>query len=186
MKKIYRKNFLVLFILIFLSIWITGCAAAINTSNTAKISYYFSQPDHKTDLQLIKVIDGAAKSLDIAVYSITKKEIVNAILNAKTKGVDIRLITDSKEAKNKFQKKALLSLKKAGIPIKINDHQGLMHLKITIADNDIVTTGSYNYSAGATYNNDEVLVVINDQKIASDFEDKFVDMWNDNRKFTDF
>ncbi|PJI10288.1 hypothetical protein CUB90_03690 [Clostridium sp. CT7] len=128
----------------------------------------------------------AEHTLDIAIYSITKPNIVNSIITAKQRGLTVRLITDAKESQSKFESEELTRLKNAGIPIKINTHTGLMHLKVTIADNQIVTTGSYNYTNDATYKNDEVLVVLNDSVTAKQFESEFARMWNDTANFTKY
>ena len=103
---------------------------------------------------------------------------MSAIAAAQKRGVAVRIITDRQEADSKSQAKELAVLKMAGIPIKINSHKGLMHLKVTIADSATVTTGSYNYTNEATYDNDEVLVVIRDPGVAKDWESEFEQMWN--------
>lgn len=61
-----------------------------------------------------------------------------------------------------------------------------MHLKVTIADSKIATTGSYNYTKSAEQKNDEVFVTLNDPKIASGFEKEFNRMWNDQSNFADY
>jgi phosphatidylserine/phosphatidylglycerophosphate/cardiolipin synthase-like enzyme len=151
-----------------------------------QLKYFFSQtPGQHPDQELIKVINSAQNSLDIAIYSITKKEIVDSIISAKNRGVSIRIITDKQEAATKAQKQELSLLKASGVPIRKNTHKGLMHMKVTIADGKVATTGSYNYSNGATFDNDEVFVVINDTKAAQDFESQFERMWKDNKNFKD-
>jgi phosphatidylserine/phosphatidylglycerophosphate/cardiolipin synthase-like enzyme len=67
--------------------------------------------------------------------------------------------------------------------MKINKHNGLMHLKVTIADKKVVTTGSHNYSQAASTSNDEVLVVIHDEVSAKTFTEQFERMWNDTKGF---
>ena len=160
-------------------------AATQQTQNT-EIQYYFPRAGQHPDKELINIINNTKSNLDIAIYSITDKDIVNAIISAKNRGITVRIISDKVESKNKYQKQELQLLKNAGIPIKINNHRGIMHLKVTIADNSIVTTGSYNYTEAATKYNDEVLVVINNGKVAQDFDAEFEVMWNDNSNFKNF
>ena len=76
-------------------------------------------------------------------------------------------------------------MKNANIPIKENTHSGLMHMKVSIIDNSVVTTGSYNYTQNASTDNDEVLVVIHDSGIASNWDDEFQQMWNDTKEYAD-
>lgn len=150
-------------------------------SNDTK--YYFTQAGQYPEKALIDVIDSSKESLDIAIYSITHPDIVSAIKAAKKRGVSVRLITDKTESKGKAELEALKLLGSAGIPIKINKHSGLMHLKVTIADKKVVTTGSYNYSKAASTTNDEVLVVISNESAAKNFFEQFDRMWNDTKGF---
>lgn len=106
-------------------------------------------------------------------------------MEAKKLGVNVRIITDKPGAKSKEQAPELATLKEAGIPIKENTHSGLMHLKVSIIDKSVVTTGSYNYSQSASPINDEVFVVIYDSKAAEEFETQFERMWNDTKSFTE-
>ena len=150
------------------------------------LQYYFPRAKQPPKPVLIGIINNAAEKLDIAIYSLTDTDIVNAIASAKQRGVDVRVITDANQSASKSQQSALDTLRESGITIKINKHSGLMHLKVTIADNKIVTTGSFNYSAAAGNQNDEVLVVINNIQTAADFETEFERMWNDTKGFIEF
>ena len=136
------------------------------------MNYYFSKGNKLISHHLIDLINSAQKNIDIAIYSLTKKEIVAAIINAKNRGVEVRLITDRRESQTPYEKKQLLLLNNSNIPIKINSHSGLMHLKITIVDSELIALGSYNYTDAATYDNDEVILIINDKDIT--YNIKFV------------
>lgn len=145
--------------------------------------YFFTQAGQHPDKEMIDVIDSTKESLDIAISNLTHPDIVNAIKAAKKRGVAVRIITDKTESKGKTEVEALKLLGSAGISIKINKHSGLMHLKVTIADKKVVTTGSYNYSKAASTTNDEVLVVISNVSAAKTFFEQFERMWNDTKGF---
>jgi len=187
MKKIFI-SLLIAMLLIFITFTVTCTPQTIKQTQTqsTNIQYYFTRANQHCDIQLIKVIDSAKSKVDIAIYSLTKKSIVDSIIQAKSKGIQVRVITDKIESKTKSEKKMLILLKNANIPIKINSHSGLMHMKVTVADDKIVTTGSYNYTEGATKVNDEVLLIINDSKIAKGFDNEFNNMWNDNEEYKDY
>jgi|GEM_PF-1467664 len=163
-----------------------GSALQAAAGNSAPVEYYFPRAGQDPVQPLVNVINSANSSLDIAIYSLTKPDIVDAIAAAENRGVAVRVITDREESGNKYQAKELLVLSNAGIPIKINSHKGLMHLKVTIADDKTVTTGSYNYTDEATYDNDEVLVIINDQNIAQNWDNEFQSMWTDDADYQDY
>ncbi|MDT8718293.1 DUF1669 domain-containing protein [Clostridium sp. 19966] len=159
---------------------------SIKNLNENEVGTYFTQADQHPDQQLISLIDSSKSSLDIAIYSLTKKEIVNAIAEASKRGVKVRVITDNQESSSKSEKSQLSILKKEKVPVEINRHAGLMHLKVTIVDNQLVTTGSYNYTDAASKINDEVLVVIKNKNIAEEFEKQFNRMFNDKTNFNDY
>lgn len=148
-----------------------------------KDEYYFTKADQHPEKALIDVINSSTQTLDIAIYSLTHPEIVAAIKEAKKRGVAVRIISDKIQSAGKSQTEAMKLLGSAGIPMKINKHSGLMHLKVTIADKKIATTGSYNYSKSASTDNDEVLMVIRNEDIAKSFTEQFEKMWNDIKGF---
>ena len=141
------------------------------------IKYYFTRATGDLDIQLIKVIDSSRVTLDIAIYTLTKQTVTDAIIKARNRGVKVRIIADNEMAQTTWVIKQLDNLKELRIPIKENVHKGRMHLKIIIADNKIVTTGSYNYTKAATYDNDELLLIITNSGIATDFTKEFNAMW---------
>jgi phosphatidylserine/phosphatidylglycerophosphate/cardiolipin synthase-like enzyme len=145
--------------------------------------YYFSQASQHPEKALIDVINSTKQTLDIAIYSLTHPDIVSAIKEAQKRGVAVRIISDKTQSAGKTQDEALKLLGSAGIPMKVNKHNGLMHLKVTIADKKVVTTGSYNYSQAASTSNDEVLMVMHDEAAAKAFTDQFERMWNDTKGF---
>ncbi|SDN33536.1 PLD-like domain-containing protein [Paenibacillus sp. yr247] len=146
-------------------------------------TFFFTQAGQHPEKSLIDGINSSKESLDIAIYSITHPDIVNAIKAAKKRGVNVRMITDKTELKSKTQEEALKLLDSAGIPIKINKHSGLMHLMMTVTDKKVVSTGSYNFSKAASTTNDEVLVVISNETAAKAFSEQFERMWNDTKGF---
>jgi phosphatidylserine/phosphatidylglycerophosphate/cardiolipin synthase-like enzyme len=158
-------------------------AANDQVKQQTNIEYAFSQAHQHPEKMLIDVINSAKESLDIAIYSLTHPDIVKAIKDAKKRGVAVRIISDKSQSTGKTQDEALKLLGSAGIQMKVNKHNGLMHLKVTIADKKVVTTGSYNYSQSASTSNDEVLMVIHDEAAAKSFSDQFDRMWNDTKSF---
>ena len=94
-----------------------------------------------------------AKKIDIAVYSITNRKIVDAILDAKKRGAVVRVITDRAMAGNKYSLDEELAA--AGIPVVIHKKHKIMHNKYAIFDGKTIVTGSYNWTKNATQSNSE-------------------------------
>ncbi|WP_079416000.1 phospholipase D-like domain-containing protein [Paenibacillus ferrarius] len=148
--------------------------------------YYFTKADQHPEKALIDVINASKTTLDIAIYTLVHPDIVAAIKEAKKRGVAVRIISDKIQSSGKTQEEAMKLLGSAGIPMMVNKHSGLMHLKVTIADKQVVTTGSYNYSKASSTTNDEVLMVIRNEETAKSFSDQFEKMWNDTKSFEKF
>lgn len=166
-------------------------AAGSRNSNSTQITgntvqYYFPRAGQKPEPVLANIIVSAKSSVDMAIYSFTDKNIASALIEAKKRGVAVRVISDRECSQEQSQKELLNSLKSAGVPVKVNSHAGLMHLKVTIADRQTVTTGSFNYTYSAETENDEVFVVLNDPKVAGDFDGEFDRMWDDKQNYSDF
>jgi phosphatidylserine/phosphatidylglycerophosphate/cardiolipin synthase-like enzyme len=71
----------------------------------------------------------------------------------------------------------------AGIPVKVNQHDGLMHMKQVVIDDEINASGSMNHTTSGNRYNDERLDVITDKIITAKARDKFLAMWNDQERY---
>ena len=145
------------------------------TSN--QISTYFTKAGDHPEQALAKLYDSSKDTLDIAAYSLTYPAVVKAITDAKKRGVSVRVVTDSIQASGKAQTVAVDTLILNGITVKENSYSGLMHLKMSIIDGKVATTGSFNYSANAAENNEEMLVVISEPQFVQRCMDEFHRMW---------
>lgn len=182
-----RKKLVIVIFCAVVFITQSGCLYKSNKTvyaNYNQIEYFFTKNNDHPEKALVDLINSANKKLDIAIYTITQKDIVKAVISAKRRGVNVRIITDKQESSSKSEVLSLSEFNDNNIPVKINTHDGLMHMKVTMVDDKIFTTGSYNYTAQASTKNDEVLLIINNSKAALDFEKQFNNMWNDSSNFT--
>jgi phosphatidylserine/phosphatidylglycerophosphate/cardiolipin synthase-like enzyme len=106
-----------------------------------------------------------------------------AMVAAKKRGVDVRLVTDRQRTEDVKQRTALQTLHLAGIPILVNAHDGLMHVKQVVIDDEVNTTGSMNHTTSGNRYNDERLDVITDHAMSVKAREKFLAMWNDHSRY---
>ncbi|MBM7645897.1 phosphatidylserine/phosphatidylglycerophosphate/cardiolipin synthase-like enzyme [Scopulibacillus daqui] len=158
-----------------------------NADIAEKIDYSFTKSDQYPSplVKVNEVIDQAKKTLDIAVFIITQDKIIARIIEAKKRGVKVRVITDGEQAQ-RYAKNTIGALLDEGIPVKVSTHDGYMHLKVMIADNQAVSVGSYNFTRSAEERHDEVIVIIKSRKIAKEWTEKYNTMWHDEVNFTDY
>ncbi len=140
-------------ILFFIFGLITGL---LHNPQLDNIRVYFS-PGTDCEDNIIHEIQ-FAKTIDIAIYSITNHDIANAIINAHNNGKNIRIITDRLQSHGKHS--LTNTLESAGIPIRTNKHHKIEHNKFAIFDNRMVITGSYNWTESATTSNSENCIFI--------------------------
>jgi phosphatidylserine/phosphatidylglycerophosphate/cardiolipin synthase-like enzyme len=115
--------------------------------------------DDKIDEALVSEIQAARKFVYFAVYTITKENIVNALIAAKLRGLEVVGVLDANQIDIPEEKPWVKKLKKYGIVLKIPvKESGLMHLKMLVTDK-AYASGSFNYTVSAASYNDEVIEV---------------------------
>lgn len=145
----------------------------------------YSPEDRPAD-RLVALYEEARQSLYLASYGLTYPPIVRALVAAKKRGVDVRVITDRAKLDDQKQRAALETLRLAGIPIKVNRHDGLMHLKQAIVDDRVNTSGSMNQTTSAARYNDERLDILHDPVSTHRAKEKFLKMWADHSRYEDW
>lgn len=119
---------------------------------------------------VVRAVDGAHKTIRIQIYAFTARPILDALLRARRRGVDVRVIVDrSQFDRDRYDTSAVSGLAAAGIPILVDTVPGLMHDKVMIVDGREVLTGSFNYTWSAEHRNAENLLLLRDAPLAADY-----------------
>lgn len=130
-------------------------------------------PGEGAEKLVLKVIDGARQEVRLIAYSFTSASVVNALVQAKKRGVDVQVVVDQKHNLSDRAGKAvhaLSTLYHAGIPVRTVSDWPIQHSKVIITDRRNVETGSFNYSASAADRNSEnVLVVWDNPDLAKQY-----------------
>ncbi len=132
-------------------------------------------PADPCDIKLIKFVQSAQKSLDIAIYDINLDQLVHEIL-VQSKKIPVRIIVDRRQAKGNHSLVPLL--KKAGADIRYGHQRGIFHNKFTIVDNKMIETGSFNYTHHAATANHENQVYLANPKIIETYRKHFDELWS--------
>jgi phosphatidylserine/phosphatidylglycerophosphate/cardiolipin synthase-like enzyme len=119
---------------------------------------------------ILGAINGARTTIRLQMYSLTLKEIVTALIRAKRRGIDVRLIVDSGQLhQDRNDSFRVATLASAGVPVLVDTVPGLMHNKIMVIDSETVLMGSFNYTWGAEHWNAENLLVMHDPALAAEY-----------------
>jgi phosphatidylserine/phosphatidylglycerophosphate/cardiolipin synthase-like enzyme len=152
---------------------------------SADIEVLFAPNDAPLD-RLVTLYQQARHYIYVSVYGLTYPRAVEALVAAKKRGVDVRMLTDQERTLDAKQHTALQTLRLAGIPIRVNQHEGLMHLKQVVIDDEINTSGSMNHTTSGNAYNDERMDIIRDRAISLKARAQFLSMWNDHARFAEW
>ena len=147
------------------------CPECIQKHCNNYVKSYFS-PGHDCENNIIEHIS-RSNQIDVAVYSITNRNITKALIAAHKRGAKIRIITDRTQAGGKYS--LVDTLKKAGLTVRTHRGYKIEHNKFAIFDNTYVVTGSYNWTTGATKHNSENCIFL-DQPTQT-YQDRFEYLW---------
>ncbi|ULA58754.1 MAG: PLD phosphodiesterase domain-containing protein [Nitrospira sp.] len=170
--------------LLFIAIVVVGSVLLpqVPVCASATIDVYYAPEDHPID-RVVGLYTRATRYIYVSVYGLTAPSVVKALVEAKHRGVDVRVITDRERLNDPKQHSAVKTLRLAGVPVRINRHEALMHLKQVVIDDRINTSGSANHTTSGNRYNDERLDVITDPRLTVRAREKFLAMWNDHERF---
>ena len=140
------------------------------------IRVYFSPKDNTIENAIIPIIKNSKKYIYIPTFFITDTKLVNELILAKKRGVDVKIIADALNSSNRSSKQKLL--RESGIMLKTENYAGKMHSKSIIADDEYLVIGSMNFSNTGNTKNDENLIVIKNHQAAKFYKDYFLYLWD--------
>ncbi len=142
---------------------------------TDPTSPYARQQSGGIDQALIASIDAARLSVDMAIYNLSLRELGNALLRARDRGVMVRMVMES-DNRDRAVSQALIE---AGLPVLGDRRQGLMHNKFVVIDRSEVWTGSMNFTPSGTYQDNNNMIHIRSVKLAENYLTEFDEMFRD-------
>jgi phosphatidylserine/phosphatidylglycerophosphate/cardiolipin synthase-like enzyme len=155
---------------------------ATETESAAWYHVYFTQPAVTAQLsnptggipdKIAAAFDGAQQTIDLAIYQFDLSSLADALLRAKQRGVQVRVVTDS----DSQEMDGIQSLIQAGVPVVPDNRQPIMHDKFAVIDGAVVWTGSMNYTLSDAYRNDNNVIEIRSPELAQNYTHEFEKMF---------
>ncbi len=159
--------------------------ATSHDASAASMEVWYAPEDEPLS-RVVRIYEQADRYIYVAVYGMTFFPAVKALVAAHKRGVDVRVITDRERLNDPKQRAAVSALREAGIPIMVNRHENLMHLKQVVVDDEVNTNGSMNHTTSGNRYNDERLDVIKDHAISVKAREKFLSMWKDEQRYREW
>lgn len=141
------------------------CAASLLHAEPS-IQVGFS-PEGSARKLVLETIGSAKQSIRMLAYAFQAQDIAQALVAAKQRGVDVRIVVDKKRNEGKTSKAAMDFVTRNGVELRTNSHFNMHHDKTIIVDGNAVQTGSFNFAASAeTVNSENVVVIRDDPEVA--------------------
>ena len=140
------------------------------------IKVSFSPQGSTMEKMIRPLIQQSTSYIDVPIFFLTHKKITADLIRAHQRGVKIRVIIDATAAKNGYTKHKILQA--AGIPVKVENWGGKMHMKVAVIDGQYLVIGSMNWTTAGEKKNDENTVVINNVQNAQKVHRFFESLWD--------
>lgn len=132
-------------------------------------------PQSNCTYKIIQAIKTAKHTILVQAYSFTSRPIIRALVAAKRKNIDVKMLLDKSLIINTDRYYSPIPyFQKKDIWLRIDYLPDIAHNKVIIIDNSTVITGSFNFTRAAQKNNTENVLIISDPKLAQ----KYTDNWN--------
>ena len=142
-------------IILFLCLLFPGSVIADNFAKDASYSICFT-PHGNCTSQIVNAISQAKHQILVQAYSFTSAPIAKALVDAKNRGVDVKIILDKSQVTAKYS--ATTFFTNHGVKPSIDYKPVIAHNKVMIID-DTVVTGSFNFSKNAERNAENLLII---------------------------
>lgn len=176
MKKI--TFYLIFICLALMPVHVTASDVLLN--NTV-VNAYFS-PDGGALKAITRQIDRATREILVQTYVMTSQPVQAALINAHKRGVQVEVIFDRNEQKERKYATAKM-FKVRGIEVWLDDRHACAHNKVMIIDRATVITGSFNFTYAAEKRNAENLLIIPSADLAGLYADNFLAHRQHSRKY---
>ena len=152
----------------------------LDSSAFAEVETLFS-PEKSIKERLLKEVESTTSTLELAIHDITSFDMAQALLKAKQRGIKVRIIADSKQAK--MRPSQITYLIHQGIPVKVlgGKEKGLMNHRFAILDGQRVITGSYNWSGASQRWNYDNILILSDSEVVASYQKEFERLWREKR-----
>lgn len=137
-------------------------AEPLTLTGRGEIQVAFTPGDDAGAL-VVDAIRQARRQILVQAYSFTHKEIAEALVAARRRGVEVNLIADRQQAET-LQTSLVAWVAAQGVPTWLDAEHAAAHNKVMVLDagtpQAVLITGSFNFTHAAQYRNAESLLVL--------------------------
>lgn len=146
----------------------------------AQTDAHLYSPGTNLERSELAQLETATRSVDVAMYSFTDRELAGELAALARKGVRVRVYRDREQFQQEAQWENVTTtsiLLAAGIEVRVKGGRDLMHLKSYAIDGRMLRTGSANWSPTGLKRQDNDVRYESSSEAVERFERKFEEMW---------
>jgi phosphatidylserine/phosphatidylglycerophosphate/cardiolipin synthase-like enzyme len=144
------------------------------TIDGTQIQVLFAAEDEVVSL-LAPLVESAESNVRVMAFAFTHDDLGAALLGRAEAGVDVKAIFETRGSETEYSEMPALYC--AEVPVRQDGNPGTFHHKVIIIDDQIVVTGSLNFSSNADDSNDENVLIIANEDIAALYLQEFDRRW---------
>jgi len=145
------------------------------TAKNQTLELSFLPDDGNALHKLIKQLQGAQKSIKVAMFTFTHPDLINTLVAAHKRGVDVEVVIDS-DSSRKTSSQAYKRFCQEKMQVFTSRRVGLLHEKMAIIDDTCLVMGSANWTKAAFSQNSENISFLS--PLTQDQQAKLKTFWN--------
>jgi phosphatidylserine/phosphatidylglycerophosphate/cardiolipin synthase-like enzyme len=144
------------------------------------LSVYFS-PNGGCTEAIVREIGNATQCVYVQAAQFTSSPIAKALVSAKERGVDVRVVIDRRKDGEKSEADRLVA---GGVPTFADGMHHTAHNKVILIDHRLIFTGSFNFTLESEAENAENLLLIRDKpRLVAAYEANFKEHLSHSTKY---
>jgi phosphatidylserine/phosphatidylglycerophosphate/cardiolipin synthase-like enzyme len=146
----------------------------------AQTEAHLYSPETNLERSELAQLETAKRSVDVAIYSFTDRELAAVLTGLARRGVRVRVYRDREQFQQETQRGGTSTtgiLLARGVEVRVKGARDLMHLKSYAIDGRLLRTGSANWSPTGLKRQDNDVLYESSPEGVKGFERKFEEMW---------
>ena len=130
------------------------------------LGVYFSPPAGSAQA-IVRAIDESRHEILVQAYSFTHNAIAQALARAQARGVSVKVLLDQKSDSGNHYVIGILN--QANIEMREDGKHAIAHNKVMVIDDEVVITGSFNFTNSAETRNAENFLILKSADLAHEY-----------------
>ena len=152
--------------------------APVNPGTAEVLGVYFTPPAGAAQ-GIVRAIDASQREVLVQAYGFTHNAIAQALLRAQSRGVSVRVLLDEKSSNTNRYVMGLFS--DANLSMRLDGRHAIAHNKVMVVDEQIVITGSFNFTNSAETRNAENFLILKSEDLAKTYKTQWELHWAHSR-----